>query len=289
MKELDQHSSPIKSPKQLIVVVALAFAIPIIVIVLLSQLITGSPQGEQESQQRILSRIKAVGTVAMTDASAPKGDLSGEAVYVQVCKTCHDPGLAGAPKTGDKSVWTSRLAQGQATVVAHAIAGYQGKGGVMPAKGGNPDLTDAEVERAVVHMANLSGGNWKSSAPPSSAAPPAPTPSAAAAAPPPVTVATAPAAAPAAPTGGGAAAADGKKVYDTACLVCHTAGIAGAPKLGDKSAWAPRLAEGANTLYTHAINGFQGKAGLMPAKGGNPSLSDADVKAAVDYMVSAAK
>jgi cytochrome c5 len=85
------------------------------------------------------------------------------------------------------------------------------------------------------------------------------------------------------------AAVDGKKVYDTACTACHTAGIAGAPKSGDKAAWGPRIAQGANVLYDHAIKGFQGKAGLMPAKGGNTSLSDADVKAAVDYMVAGAK
>jgi cytochrome c5 len=98
-------------------------------------------------------------------------------------------------------------------------------------------------------------------------------------------VAAAPAvAAPAAP-----AAVDGKKIYDTACTACHAAGIAGAPKNGDKAAWAPRIAQGANVLYDHAIKGFQGKAGLMPAKGGNTSLSDADVKAAVDFMVAGSK
>jgi cytochrome c5 len=82
---------------------------------------------------------------------------------------------------------------------------------------------------------------------------------------------------------------DGKSVYDTSCAACHTAGVAGSPKLGDKAAWASRTAKGTATLYTNAIKGFQGKAGFMPAKGGNASLSDAQVKAAVDYMVSQAK
>ena len=85
------------------------------------------------------------------------------------------------------------------------------------------------------------------------------------------------------------AAADGKSTYDASCNVCHGAGIAGAPKLGDKANWAPRIAQGNDTLYTHALKGFQGKAGMMPAKGGNAGLSDAAVKAAVDYMVSKAK
>jgi len=74
-----------------------------------------------------------------------------------------------------------------------------------------------------------------------------------------------------------------------ACSACHTAGVAGAPKTGDKAGWAPRVAQGKDTLYKHAIGGFQGKMGVMPAKGGNTSLSDADVKAAVDYMLAALK
>jgi len=86
-----------------------------------------------------------------------------------------------------------------------------------------------------------------------------------------------------------AQAANGKGTYDKACMACHAAGVAGAPKLGDKAAWGPRIAQGNDTLYGHAIKGFQGKKGVMPAKGGNMSLSDADVKAAVDYMVGQGK
>jgi cytochrome c5 len=72
-------------------------------------------------------------------------------------------------------------------------------------------------------------------------------------------------------------------------MACHAAGVAGAPKLGDKAAWAPRIAQGADTLHTHAIKGFQGKAGMMPPKGGNMGAKDEDVKAAVDYIVSQSK
>ncbi|HWR88357.1 MAG TPA: c-type cytochrome [Acidiferrobacterales bacterium] len=86
-----------------------------------------------------------------------------------------------------------------------------------------------------------------------------------------------------------AKAADGKGTYDKACMACHAAGVAGAPKLGDKADWGPRIAQGNDTLYTHALKGFQGKKGMMPAKGGNMSLSDADVKASVDYMVGQSK
>lgn len=83
-----------------------------------------------------------------------------------------------------------------------------------------------------------------------------------------------------------AQAADGQSVYNSTCSVCHGAGVAGAPKFGDKAAWGPRIKQGKETLYNHAIKGFQGKVGMMPAKGGNASLKDADVKAAVDFMVS---
>ncbi|MBI3575953.1 MAG: cytochrome c5 family protein [Gammaproteobacteria bacterium] len=86
-----------------------------------------------------------------------------------------------------------------------------------------------------------------------------------------------------------AAAADGKATYDSACTACHTAGVAGAPKLGDKADWGARIAQGNATLYDHAIKGYQGKKGFMPAKGGNAALKDDAVKAAVDFMVSKSK
>ncbi len=85
------------------------------------------------------------------------------------------------------------------------------------------------------------------------------------------------------------AAADGKSAYNSGCSACHASGVAGAPKLGDKAAWKARIAAGNKTLYKHAIEGFQGKKGVMPAKGGFSSMSDADVKAAVDYMVKSSK
>jgi len=78
---------------------------------------------------------------------------------------------------------------------------------------------------------------------------------------------------------------DAKMVYETACMACHGMGIAGAPKVGDKGAWGPRIAAGKATLHKHAIEGFQGSVGFMPAKGGRADLSDDAVKAAVDYMV----
>lgn len=84
-------------------------------------------------------------------------------------------------------------------------------------------------------------------------------------------------------------ATDGKATYDKACVACHGAGVAGAPKIGDSAAWTARIAQGNDTLYNHAIKGYQGKKGFMPAKGGNAALSDPEVKAAVDFMVSKSK
>lgn len=82
---------------------------------------------------------------------------------------------------------------------------------------------------------------------------------------------------------------DGQQVYQASCVACHDAGIAGAPKVSDKGQWATRIAKGVDTLYASAVNGVQGKAGVMPAKGGNPALSDAEVKAAVDFMIAQSK
>jgi cytochrome c5 len=282
----EEHSSPIKTPKQLIIVVLLAFAVPITAAVLISQLVTSGGHGGNENENMVLSRIQPVGTVLLAAASGPKGMMSGEQVYGQVCKTCHEAGVAGAPKFGDKAAWAKVVAAGDKLAFEHAINGIR----AMPAKGGNSDLTDDEVKRAVAFMANKAGADW--SAP---AVPAAPTQTAAASggAAAPIAAANAspapaaPAASTAAATAAGAShpAVDGKKVYEGGCVVCHGAGIAGAPKFGDKAAWAPRIKTGMDTLYATAIKGK----GAMPPKGGNPALTDEQMKAAVDYMVAAAK
>ena len=111
------------------------------------------------------------------------------------------------------------------------------------------------------------------------AAAPAPAAEPAAAAP---AASEAPAAAPAAPVADSGA---GKSAYGKTCAMCHAAGVAGAPKPGDKADWRPRIAQGKDTLYKHALEGFTGAKGMMPARGGNANMSDDDVKAAVDYMV----
>ncbi len=101
----EEHSSPIKTPKQLIIVVLLAFAVPITLAVMVSQLVTSGEHGSHENDSLVLSRIQPIGNVVLAEATGPKGMLTGEQVYGQVCKTCHDTGLAGSPKLGDKAAW----------------------------------------------------------------------------------------------------------------------------------------------------------------------------------------
>ena len=282
----EEHVTPIKSPKQLLIVVFLAFVIPITVILLLSQLVTGGDTGLAKDENALLTRIAPVGQFVAADPSVPKGVLTGEQVYGKVCKTCHETGLAGAHKFGDKAAWAKVIAQGPDTTFSHALNGIR----AMPARGGSADLTDDEVKRAVVYMLNNAGAGWKDPTPApaavAAAAPAAPgaaaRPAAAAAPAPAVVAAAAPAPAAAAAAG---AKPDGKKIYESTCVVCHGAGIAGAPKFGDHAAWAPRLKTGMDALYTAALKGKN----AMPAKGGNTALSDADVKAAVDFMAAAAK
>ncbi len=104
-----------------------------------------------------------------------------------------------------------------------------------------------------------------------------------------VTVGSAPVVSSLIPAASAAVKDPGKAAYESTCVACHGAGVAGAPKFGDKAAWVKHIAKGLPTLYKHALHGFSGTAGYMPAKGGNPGLSDADVQAAVRYMVSHGK
>jgi cytochrome c5 len=289
-----EHQSFIRTPKQLIAAVAGFFLVIVIGIILLvafatNHRLTGAG-AETQSADAVASRLKPVADegFVLKDANAPKVLQNGQAVYTAVCVACHGTGAAGAPKVGDAGAWTARIAQGYDTLVQHAVQGIR----AMPAKGGNPDLDDLEVARAVVYMVNQGGAKFKEPEAPAAAAPAAATAAAPAAPAAAAPAAAAPAAAApaAAPTAAPAtASADtGKALYGATCVACHGAGVAGAPKYGDKGAWAPRVAQGANVLYEHAIKGYQGKAGMMPPKGGS-SAPDADVKAAVDYMVAAAK
>jgi cytochrome c5 len=276
--EHDQHSSFIKTPQQLIAVILLSFLVPIIGIVLLVQLVTSTPTADPNAltPESVSERLQPVGRVEFGAAGAARvGARSGEEIVKAVCATCHQAGVANAPKLGDQAAWAPRIKAGLKSMVSIAI---QGKG-AMPPKGGDASLTDAEVERAVIAMANQAGGKFKEPAAPKQAAKAEPAKPAAA----PQVPAQAPAAA-AAPAGK-PAAGDGKGVYEKVCVACHAQSVAGSPKLGDKAAWAPRIQQGMDTLVQSVLKGK----GAMPPKGGNPSISDAEVRAAVDFMVSQSK
>mgnify|MGYP003348571538 CR=1 FL=1 len=160
----DAHSEDtgfIKTPTQLIVIVVLAFAVLIGIPVMVSQLVTsGSKQGADHpamAPEEVARRIKPVGDVVVADPNAPKVLKAGKEIVEQVCQACHATGALKAPKIGDNAAWGALAKQGLATLTASAVKGKN----AMPAKGGNPDLSDVEIARAIAYMANQSGGNMK--------------------------------------------------------------------------------------------------------------------------------
>jgi len=149
-----------KTPKQLITAVILAFTVPVIIILLLVNLVTSSHKTGAGSDalhpEAIALRIKPIAGFSLIDANAPKLAKTGQQVYDATCSACHGAGIAGAPKFGDASVWAPLIATGLDAMLKIALEGK----GAMPAKGGNPGLSDFEIERAVVYMANQSGGSF---------------------------------------------------------------------------------------------------------------------------------
>ena len=282
------HEGPIKTPKQLILAVFFSFVVPIFAIVLLVKYVTSESLPAAGSEglkaEAVAARIQPVGRVEIKDVSDPASLASGEQVYQAQCVACHGAGVAGAPKLGDEAAWAARLKTGFEALLASSL---QGKGS-MGAQGGG-DFTDFEIARAVVYMANRAGGKFdepKAPAAPAAAAAAAPAATAAPAPAPAAAATPAPAAAPVAAAAAPAAAATNATppLYAQACAVCHVAGVAGAPKLGDKAAWAPRLAQGVDGLTASVIKGK----GAMPPRGGSQG-SDADIKAVVTYMIGTVK
>ncbi|MFZ3301084.1 MAG: c-type cytochrome, partial [Ralstonia pickettii] len=221
----DEHEPLIKTPKQLIIAVIAAFAVPILIIILLANYVgLGAREGaggSGMSEEAVNDRIKPVAQLELKDPNAPRVFKTGEQLYKEVCATCHAAGVAGAPKFGDAASWGPRLPQGLDGLTKVALAG---KGG-MPARGGTSpdDVSDYEIERAIVYMANSAGGKLQEpaapagagAAPAQAAAPDASAPAAAQA---PAAAAPAPAAAPVAPAAAAAPQASagevGKKGYE---------------------------------------------------------------------------
>lgn len=303
----DEHESFIKTPKQLVWIIFLAFAVPIAIIALLITYVgtttKEAPGSDNMTPEAIEARIRPVAGFELGSGGAASAEpRTGEAVYTAQCAACHAAGVAGAPKMGDEGAWAERLKQGLEALVASSVNGK----GAMPPQGAT--ATEFEITRAVVHMANASGGSFEEPAAPAggegeSADKAAQADAAPAAAP--AQAAAAPAAAPAAQAeqkaedkpaadaapaektaqadaAGGADLAKGKQIYEGTCAACHGTGVANAPKLGDKERWAPLIAEGMDQMVQIAI---QGK-GAMPPKGGRVDLSDEDIRSTVAYMVS---
>ncbi len=230
------------------------------------------------ADQQILDRIKPVAVVEVAAVeSGPHVDKTGQEVVGAVCSACHAVGALGSPKIGDKAAWAPRIKQGYETLIKHAISGIRS----MPPRGGNPELTDGEIANAIAYMANQSGAKFTPPKPAAAATPAAASPadSSPAAAP---AKAETPAPAPVKVADNSAASGGktGEEVVGAVCSACHAVGALGSPKIGDKAAWAPRIAQGYDTLKDHANKGYK----MMPAKGGNPALSDVEIARAIAYM-----
>ena len=299
----EAHTGPIRTPGQLLLAVFFSFIIPVFAIIGLVYYVVSAnkPAGAQLAENFVLGgvdvgdrdkgvmfRIQKIGSVEIRDANRPL--KAGEEVYKAQCSACHTAGVAGAPKIGDIAAWSTRIQTGFEMLVKSALAGK----GAMPPQGGG-DFDDVEIARAVAYMANTAGAKYaEPQRPAAAAAATAQAPAAAVAAVPaaamavaaPATAAPAPAAAPAAavPMAVTQVAGGGEALYKQACAACHVAGVANAPKLGDKAAWAPRIQQGVPMLVQSVIKGK----GAMPPKGGS-TASDVEIRAAVEYMVGASK
>jgi cytochrome c5 len=167
---VEEHYSPVQNAKQLIAVVVLSFVIPVITLVMLASIIVGTPNTSQDNPalnpEAVAKRLQPVGQVVVADASSAGGAAkSGEEVVKTVCAACHAAGVLGAPKIGDKASWAPHIKMGLEHLTHNAIAGIR----QMPARGGDSSLSDLEIARAIVYMANQSGASFKEPAAPAAA------------------------------------------------------------------------------------------------------------------------
>jgi cytochrome c5 len=184
----------------------------------------------------------AVLSAVGTPAEAQRVQRQGKEVVDAVCGGCHVSGKDGAPRIGDTAAWATRASQGLTALTGHAITGIR----KMPAHGGSPGVSDVEIQRAIVYMVNQSGGNWVE---PLSASTPA-------------------------------AARTSESIVQAQCAKCHQTGKDGAPKIGDRTAWTPRLGKGLDQLVASAVHGHGG----MPSRGAMPDLSRDEIRGAILYM-----
>lgn len=163
------HEGPIRTPKQLIGAVVASFVVPVVVIIMLANFVDfGGKTGagsDGMSEEAIAKRIQPVGSIVLKDASAPVVLKTGEQVYTAQCAACHATGAAGAPKLGDAAAWAPRIKTGYDALLNSALKGK----GAMGAQGGG-EMSDLEIARAVVYIANQGGGKFDEPAAPAAAA-----------------------------------------------------------------------------------------------------------------------
>lgn len=182
---------------------------------------------------------------ASSSAAAQSHDRTGKEIVDSLCISCHGTGAAGAPKIGDAKAWAERASRGLTSLSKNALTGIR----QMPPHGGNPNLTDTDLERAITYMVNQSGGHWTEPVSRTAAAP----------------------------------ARTGKEIVEAQCVKCHGTGVGGAPRIGDRAAWIPRLKPGLDVVVRSAIHGHGG----MPPRGGMADLSDVEIRSAIVYMFNA--
>ena len=199
------------------------------------------PHPGMRTNALIIAAIVAF-AAALVSANAQASERNGKEVVEKVCGACHTTGVDGAPKIGDKKAWGKRASQGLTSLTKNAIHGIR----KMPPHGGDLNVTDLEIGRAITYMVNQSGGRWIE---------PADT-----------TVAL--------------AERSGEQIVKAQCSKCHQSGASGAPKIGDREAWIPRLKQGFEGVVRSAIKGH----GAMPARGGVADLSDEEMRSAITYM-----
>ena len=252
---------------------------------------TSGAYAQDAARDAIAERLAPVGQLCLQGqdcgtAAAPVvassgggAEIDGAGIYNNICMACHETGAAGAPIRGDEAAWAERTEQGFATLLEHSINGI----GAMPARGGNPNLSDEEMEAATAYLVEPVMDVPELAGVEEEAASEANDESASdemAAADAPASEDEAVASEVEASSGG--SGLDGEALYASAgCVACHAAGVAGAPLIGDADAWAPRIEQGIDALYESVFNGK----GVMPPRGGS-SASDEEIMAVVDYMVS---
>lgn len=190
----------------------------------------------------LIAALTLAAVIVSPAANGQRRERSGAEVVEAVCVSCHTTGAEGAPKIGDAKAWAARASRGLAALTDSALKGIRN----MPAHGGNPGVSDIEIERAVIQMVNQSGGRWIE------------------------------------PLGGATPAVvrSSEQIVRMHCAKCHQDGLEGAPRIGDRAAWIPRMKKGLDALVRSAVHGHGG----MPARGGVADLSDTEVQGAAIYM-----